>query len=186
MRTMEQREKLVRDAAKIIGPTVIQRGEIEAELFRYEEKLAAANRRRARNSHDAAIAVRRFAAALRRLKAASSQLPEDYQLLLSADDMIRRLEFIGESLGKKVMAVDGRIEIKAGTPLRAASAKEYAAKAALRICMLHKIEPTTTKSGKYCKLAAVVFGDRRADLQYHCRRELRSAKPNASENPDKN
>jgi hypothetical protein len=70
---------------------------------------------------------------------------------------------------------------RSGKPKRNADDKQLAAEAALRLCRAHGIAATTTKAakgGKLCRLAAVLHGDPRADLQHQCREALRkSAKP---------
>ncbi len=46
--------------------------------------------------------------------------------------------------------------------------KRNAAEAALHLCDEFEIEPTITRTGTFCRLAAVLYGDKRADLQKHC------------------
>lgn len=46
--------------------------------------------------------------------------------------------------------------------------KRNAAEAALHLCSEFGIEPTITRTGTFCRLAAVLYGDKRADLQKHC------------------
>jgi hypothetical protein len=50
--------------------------------------------------------------------------------------------------------------------------KQWAAEAALHLLEVHGIAPTTTKTGVFCKLAAVLFNDKSTDLQHHCRAAL--------------
>jgi hypothetical protein len=54
------------------------------------------------------------------------------------------------------------------TSIQHAEAKRVAAEAALHLCDEFAIEPTTTKDGAFCALAAVMWGDETADLQKHC------------------
>ena len=62
-----------------------------------------------------------------------------------------------------------------GKPKPDAEEKRLAAEAALHLLKTHDIDPTTTKTGAFCKLAAVLYGDKSVDLQHHCRAELRRA-----------
>jgi hypothetical protein len=74
------------------------------------------------------------------------------------------------------------IDIKPGKPKRNADHKELAAEAALRLCRLYEIEPKTTKAGKtretgkFCRLAAVLYSYKRGrkldDLQHQCQKAL--------------
>jgi hypothetical protein len=54
------------------------------------------------------------------------------------------------------------------TPVRHAEEKRVAAEVALYLCDEFAITPTTTKDGAFCALAAVIWGDEKADLQKHC------------------
>jgi hypothetical protein len=179
----EERQEIMNPAEKIIGKT-IDRAELDAELFRLDEMRAGRYLIRARGSKQAMQAVRRVYDALRRLKAAMSQLPEDFKLLFGGDEMLRQLEVYEAVLGKEVVAtgklqeqLDAKsgqpkpaaIEIKRSRRKRTADDKRLAAELALRLCELHNIEPTTTKTGKFVKLAAVLYGDSGADLQHQCR-----------------
>jgi hypothetical protein len=59
-----------------------------------------------------------------------------------------------------------------GTPKPRAHAKRFAAEAALHLCDEFGMKPSTTRGGAFRTLAAVLYGDRRADLQKHCQRVL--------------
>ena len=72
---------------------------------------------------------------------------------------------------------------KLGKPKPDAYEKRLAAEAALHLLKLHEIDPTTTKTGAFCKLAAVLYGDQSADLQYHCRTALGQAQIQVKNSP---
>ena len=72
---------------------------------------------------------------------------------------------------------------KLGEPKPDAYEKRLAAKAALHLLKMHDIDPTTTKTGAFCKLAAVLYGDKGADLQHHCRAALSRAQIQAKNLP---
>ena len=168
IRTPEQRQKIVNEAAKIIGYTVIQRDKVDAELCRYDEQLAARNHYTARRSKQTVKDVRRFYDLLRKLRSLANRLPEDFRLFL--DPMIRNFQVYEAVLGKKVVHTGKfQIDVRPGDRKRDADGKRLAAEAALRVCQLHSIEPMTTKGGEWCRLAALFYGDKRADLQHHCR-----------------
>ena len=61
---------------------------------------------------------------------------------------------------------------KLGKPKPNADEKQQAAVAALYLLKKNNIDPTKTKTGIFCKLAAVLYGDKSADLQHHCRAVL--------------
>ncbi len=59
------------------------------------------------------------------------------------------------------------------TPRITAYEKLFAAEAALHLCDEFRIKPTTTKGGAFCRLAAVLYGDKDADLQKQCSKVLK-------------
>ena len=58
------------------------------------------------------------------------------------------------------------------TPRRDSFNKELAALVALQLMRKHVKPVSTTKHGAFCQLAALLFGDPTADLQYQCRAAL--------------
>jgi hypothetical protein len=72
---------------------------------------------------------------------------------------------------------------KLGKPKPSAYEKRLAAEAALHLLKMHDIDPTTTKTGAFCKLAAVLYGDKSDDLQHHCRAALSQAQIRAKNSP---
>jgi hypothetical protein len=57
---------------------------------------------------------------------------------------------------------------KAREPTPTILAKRWAAEAALHLCDEFEIEPTKTRNGSFCRLAAVLYGNKGYDLQKHC------------------
>jgi hypothetical protein len=55
-----------------------------------------------------------------------------------------------------------------GKPKPSAYPKQFAAEAALHLCDEFGVKLTKTKRGVFCRLAAVLHGDKDADLQKHC------------------
>jgi hypothetical protein len=70
-----------------------------------------------------------------------------------------------------------------GKPKPDAYEKRLAAEAALHLLKTHDLDPTTTKTGVFCKLAAVLYGDQSDDLQYQCRTVLGRAQIQAKNSP---
>ena len=70
-----------------------------------------------------------------------------------------------------------------GKPKPDACEKRLAADAALHLLKTHDIDPTTTKTGAFCKLAAMLYGDQSANLQYHCRTALGQAQIQVRNSP---
>ena len=62
----------------------------------------------------------------------------------------------------------------AGITRTTAYAKLLAAEAALHLCDEFRIKPTTTKRGAFCRLAAVLYGVKDADLQKLCMKSHRT------------
>jgi hypothetical protein len=72
---------------------------------------------------------------------------------------------------------------KLGKPKPSADDKRLAAEAALHLLKIHDVSATTSKTGAFCKLAAVLYGDKRADLQHHCRAVLKRAQIRVENSP---
>ena len=111
------------------------------------------------------IAARQFAKALKNLESA----------LKSADlSMDLRLGFPMDGIDFKEW--QARAEEAAKTPLRATGptnpAKNIAAQKAAQLLEAARIPVSSTRGGKFCKLAAILFGDPEADLFYQCRKVI--------------
>ena len=59
-------------------------------------------------------------------------------------------------------------ESRGGNDGRAAEAADYA----LDLCERFGVKATTARTGKFSLVAAALFGDPNADLQYHCRKAI--------------
>lgn len=184
-KTRKDRCRLLAKIAKIVGPRwlapIMDKGGywtpkaiVEAELFRLAERCDAQERNRTRGSKDSKRAIKQFGAALRKANSPKLGLPPDFRLLLRLDQMIYMFE---------------AYEKKAGIPKRDAYAKRMAALSAKYLCETFGIPLRTTRKTKantsasvFCRLAAVLFGDERADLQHYCL-ELVKARQAGSANP---
>jgi hypothetical protein len=193
-------EQRAKKAAAILARAVpneglgVDRAAIQGELYQLEVACVRTARVRSRYSKPAMRAMRTFLAALRRANKPIGGLPEDLRLLLGLDAQIHHLETYEKYFGREVevvrdavkeVAEDGkpvyRVRVrdvvpKPRRPAPNAFEKRLAAEAALRLCRGHEIEPTTTKGGTFCALAAALHGEPGADLQKHCRVALAGGK----------
>jgi hypothetical protein len=169
-------------AVKIIGKGRARRADVEAIVEKMSKMCDLANRARSSKSKNQKQFAKQYSAALRKVIAMTRKAPTDFRppqplLRVSApqlsidkelfdhDHLLRHLallKWISESWEKS----------KLGKPKPDAYEKRLAAKAALHLLKMHDIDPTTTKAGAFCKLAAVLYGDKSAYLQHHCRAAL--------------
>jgi hypothetical protein len=98
---------------------------------------------------------------LRRANQPKGGLPEDIRLVLGLDRMIHHLAAYGKAHRK---------------PKPDAIRKRLAADYALDLCKRFGVKTTTARTGKFCLVAAALFGDPDVDLHYHCMKAI-SQKP---------
>jgi hypothetical protein len=180
---MEERLKTTEDARPLIreecivetvleiigGATVIEDGverqigphDIHGVLYHLREACLATQRLRSRQSKQATRAIKQLSAALRRANRSKGGLPEDIRLVLGLDRMIHHLAAYGKAHRK---------------PKLDAVRKRLAADYALDLCERFGVKITTARTGKFCLVAAALFGDPDVDLQYHCIKAI-SQKP---------
>jgi hypothetical protein len=102
--------------------------------------------------------LRSFRAALRRVQAAHNALPAQVKFFAFRD-----LDF------EKQIAVCDRLLAKpSGQPKRAATKQRLAAREARGLLMRYGHKVSVTRGGKWCELAAILYGDEMADLYHHC------------------
>jgi hypothetical protein len=174
------RNRIVDAAVKIIGEERARRADIQEIVDRMSNMCDLSKRARSSKSKNQKRFAKQYSAALRKVIAMTRQAPTDFRppqplLRVSApqlgidnevfdhDHLLRHLQllkWISESWEKS----------KLGKPKPNADEKRLAAEAALHLLKMHGIGPTTT--GAFCKLAAVLYGDKSADLQHHCRAAL--------------
>jgi hypothetical protein len=178
------RNQIVDAAVKIIGEARARRNDVQAIVDRMIKACERSERVRSRETKKQKKFAKQYCAALRKVIAMTRRAHTDFRALplvkISApqlnidnemfdhDHLLRHLELlhaISESWEKS----------KLGIPKPDAYQKRLAAGAALHLIRMHDIDPTTTKAGTFCKLAAVLYGDKTADLQRHCRQALRPA-----------
>ncbi len=178
------RNQIVDAAVKIIGEARAQRAEVQAIVEKMSRMCDLAKRTRSRESKNQKQFAKQYGAALRKLIGMTRRAPTDFRALpilttsaphlainnetFDRGHLLRHLELLNwicESWEKS----------KLGKPKPDAYEKRLAAGAALHLIKMHDIDPTTTKTGEFCKLAAVLYGDKTADLQHHCRAALSQA-----------
>jgi hypothetical protein len=185
-------EQIVDAASKIIGEGRVRRSDVEAILDHMSKLCERSKRTRSRESKNQKQFAKQYSAALRKVIAMTVNAPTDFRVLplsqVSApqlgidkegfdhDHLLRHLRFlnaISESWEKS----------KLGKPKPDAYEKRLAAEAALGLLKAHDIDPTTTKTGAFCMLAAALYGDKSADLQRHCREAASRAKIRTKNSP---
>jgi hypothetical protein len=82
-----------------------------------------------------------------------------------------------DKLREHLQLVDKLARLRLPTPRRRSHLQREAVRQSAYLLELHNIPRTTSRQGKFCRLAAVLYGDRIADLFEHCRacRRQRSA-----------
>jgi hypothetical protein len=169
-RPLTREECIVETVLGIIGgATVIEDGierqigphDIHGVLYHLREACLATQRIRARQSKPAMRAIQQLSTALRRANQPKGGLPEDIRLVLGLDRMIHHL------------AAYGKVHRK---PKPDAIRKRLAADYALDLCERFGVKTTTARTGKFCLVAAALFGNPDVDMQYHCMKAI-SQKP---------
>jgi hypothetical protein len=165
-------------AAKIIGEGRVQRAEVEATVDKLNKMCERSKRMRSRESKDQKQFAKQYGAALRKVITLTRRASTDFRVfpgmrisepqlgidneLFDHGHFLRHLRFLSA-------ICDSWEKSKLGKPKPNAEEKRFAAEAALYLLKFHGMVPTTTKTGAFCRLAAVLYGDKSADLHYHCR-----------------
>ena len=187
------RDQIVDAAVKIIGEDIARRADVEATVEKMTKMCDRSKRTRSRESKKQKQFAKRYSLALRKVIAMTRTSPTDFRALppllhISAPQLgIDKERFDHGHLLRHLKLLNAICESweksKLGKPKPDAYEKRLAAEAALHLLKLHKTEPSTTKTGAFCKLAAVLYGDQSDDLQYHCRTALGQAKIQVKNSP---
>jgi hypothetical protein len=145
------------------GATVSEHGirrkidplDIHGVLYHLRVASLATERIRARQSKEAKRAIKRLVTALRRANQRKGGLPEDIRLVLGLDLLIHHLAAYGKAHRE---------------PKPDAFRKRLAADYALDLCERFGVKTTTARTGKFCLVAAALFGDPNVDLQLSLRK----------------
>jgi len=185
-------EQIVDAAVKIIGKGIARRADVQAIVEKMSKMCELSKRTRSSVSKNQKQFARRYSLALRKVIAMTRHAPADLRLQsglpVSAPQLgidrewfdheyflrhLKLLNLICESWEKSML----------GKPKPDAHEKRLAADAARHLLKAHNIDPTTSKKGTFCTLAAVLYGDKSAGLQHHCRAALSQAQIRAKNSP---
>jgi hypothetical protein len=178
------RNQIVDAALKIIGNDRARRDDLQEIVDRMIKACARSERARSRRSKKQKQFARQYSAALRKVIAMTRTAPTDFRTLPLLGISVPRLNIKNEMFDHEHLLRHLRLlhaisesweKSKLGQPKPDAYEKRLAVGAALHLMQMHDMAPTTTKAGAFCKLAAVLYGDKAADLQHYCREALRQA-----------
>ena len=185
--TSERRltQNQITDAAvKIIGNGIARRADVQAIVEKMSKMCERWKHARSRESKSQKQFAKQYGLALRKVIVMTNNAPTDFRapspLPVSVPQLgIDKEWFDHERLLRHLKVLhlicEGWERSKLKKPRPDAYEKRLAAEAALHLLKLHKIGPTTTKTGAFCKLTAVLYGDQGDDLQHHCRAALSRA-----------
>jgi hypothetical protein len=193
--TSEQRltrDQIVDTAVKIIGEGIARRADVQAIVEKMSRMCELSKRTRSSESKNQKQFAKQYRLALRKVIDMTKNAPTDLRLPsplpVSAPQLgIDKEWFDHGHLLRHLKLLHAICESwdnsKLGKPKPSAYEKRLAAEAALHLLKMHDIDPTTTKTGAFCKLAAVLYGDKNDDLQHHCRAALSQAQIRAKNSP---
>jgi hypothetical protein len=186
------RDQIVDAAVKIIGEGIARRADVQAIVEKMSKMYELSKRTRSSESKNQKQFAKQYRLALRKVIDMTKNAPTDLRLPsplpVSAPQLgIDKEWFDHGHLLRHLKLLHAICESwensKLGKPKPSAYEKRLAAEAALRLLKMHDIEPTTTKTGAFCKLASVLYGDKSDDLQHHCRAALSQAQIRAKNSP---
>lgn len=152
---------MVQQAVKLIGPSACQEDvEYDMDAVAVMNTTALSNRKAA--TKRAKRAAGRLAAALRRVEDAAKSQDLDTSISLFPRETISKWKRHCEKLAKTLPR----------KPAPNADAKRLAAAYALNLLRKYDKHVATTKGSNFCRLAALLYGDPKADLQHQCRAVL--------------
>jgi hypothetical protein len=176
--------QIVGAAVKIIGEGRARRADVQAIVEKMSKLCERSKRTRSRESKNQKQFAKQYSAALRKVIAITRRAPTDFRALpllkisvpqLGIDNEVFDHEHLLRHLELLNAICESWEKSKLGKPKPNADEKRLAADAALHLLKIHGIDSTTTKTGAFCKLAAVLYGDKSADLQHQCRAVLSRA-----------
>lgn len=171
----------VQGAVEIIGKA--SRADIEATVSQLDKMIERSKRFRSQDSGKQKRFAREYGAALRKVIGMMRKAPYELQVPAALGAVVVSVPALGidkevfddhEHLLRHLMLLNWICErgekSKLGKPKPDAFEKRLATEAALYLLKTHGIKPTTTKTNKFCRLAAVLYGNKSADLQHQCRK----------------
>ena len=186
------RGQIVAAAVKIIGARIARCADVQTIVETLSKMRERSTRTRSSESKTQKQFAKQYRLALRRVIDMTKNAPGDLRLpsplRVSAPQLgIENEHFDHGHLLRHLNLLHAICasweNSKLGRPKPSAYEKKLAAEAALHLLKMHDIDPTTTKTGAFCTLAAVLYGDKSDNLQHHCRAALRQAQIQAKNSP---
>src|SRR5262249_36510496 len=84
-------------------------------------------------------------------------------------------DFPPEKISDWIRQCDKLAKTPSGQPKKSSDPKLRAAKEALYLMHKYGAHVATTKGSNFCRLAAILYGDEKADMQHWCRRALKAS-----------
>jgi hypothetical protein len=192
------RERRVEEAMEILGKGVLQRSDVELVLDRMEKESEKWRDIRSLESGSLKTSAKKRGAALDKVIDLMEEAPAALRTPLGIGYIGPELG-IGEPLVDKRgnLMFEGEVFPSMNELLRhlrvvrrhyrsyesskvsqkqkkaAADDKRVAAWGALKLCEMHGIRPTKTKNGRFCRLAAALYGHPSANFLPHCQGVLK-------------
>jgi hypothetical protein len=164
------------DARHLLGlpqdPTDVDNVREALALIDLDERLWAAGRVEYRKATKGAL--QKVLSALRRLEQAYAGLPDDYVRARSLD--IESIDW--HQVRKHTTMFEQDLHAKPKAPFKhVIHRKWFAARVAYQLMHDHGLPIRAQREGKFCRLAAILYGDRKADLYKQCCTVLSKKEP---------
>ena len=174
------RDQQIRKALELLAPPLPERGECQHDiglaLVRVEHGAAAARAFRVAGSKKGKVGLRRYCAALRRLRNAYRSLDPAIRPWFSLAEtayVAGKATFIDREIAK----ADAFLDRPSPPPRRDASRNKAAVAAAYDLLHWWGHKAAVTRGGKWAQLAKILADDRTVDLFDHLREFKRSPGP---------
>jgi hypothetical protein len=172
----KRRRAQLRDARRLLRlpqePTDVDDVHEALALIDLDERHWAAGR--VEYSKSTKVALRKALAALRRLKEAYAQLPDEYVRARALD--IYSINW--HQLRKHATAFEQDLNAKPKDPFKYVVHRKWlAARVAFQLMHDQGLPTGAEREGKFCKLAAILYGDPKADLYNQCCTVLSKKEP---------
>jgi hypothetical protein len=162
------RNQIVDAAVKIIGDDRARIADVQETVEKMRKMCELSKRTRVSRSKNQKQFAKQYRLALRKVIDLTRKAPTDlrapWPLPVSApqlgiDKKLFNHEHLLRHLGLLHAICETWEKSELGKPKPDAYEKRLAAGAALHLIKMHDIDPTTTKAGAFCKLAAVLYGN---------------------------
>ncbi len=173
------RDQQIRKALALLAPPPRQRAEcqrdIDVALDRVQRRAAVARSFRAAGSKKGKAGVKRYCAALRRLRAAYNALDPAIRPWFSPAETAY---IVGETvIGREIGRAEAFLDRASPPPRRDATRNKAAVAAAYDLLKWWGHKAVVTRGGKWAQLAKILTGNQTVDLFDHLREFKRSPGP---------